>query len=179
MAKFTPIIDKDLGYAAAQENIKALSHLSVKVGVTQAEGGKPSKERLVKAVGKGADKTYKTVGYAQGKATIAEIAAYNEYGVPDMKIPSRPFIRHWTEDNAEEIKRTVDKIYDKVESGKWTAEEAIKRLGEFGASGIKAYIRDGDFQGNAETTIRRKKSSKPLIDTGTMRNSVGYEVVRT
>jgi hypothetical protein len=64
-----------------------------------------------------------------------------------------------------------------VSEGKIKAQEAIGKLGQFGQDGIKSYIRTGKFQENAEKTKRIKKSSRPLIDTGTMRNSVRYEIV--
>jgi hypothetical protein len=119
---------------------------------------------------------------------IAEIAAKNEYGVkgPPVSqhgqgkwfIPLRPFIRGWTDNKAENIKATKEKIFKKVCDGKWTADDAIMRFGEFAQDGIKSFIRTGTFTSNADRTIQRKKSSQPLIDTGTMRNSVRYEVVK-
>jgi hypothetical protein len=108
---------------------------------------------------------------------IAQVAAWNEYGL-EGRIPKRPFIRGWTDNKTENINATKEKIYKKVADGKWDANDAIMRLGEFAQDGIKSYIRTGDFTPNSERTKKLKKSSKPLIDTGTMRNSVRYEVVK-
>jgi hypothetical protein len=151
MAKYTSIIDKDLGLNAILKELKALDKMAVKVGVTEDAGDHDG-------------------------VSVAEYAAYNEYGT--STIPSRPFIRGWLDNKSENIKTTIDKIGGKVRDGKWTAEDAIKRLGEFAQDGIKSYIRNGDFESNARSTVQRKGSSKPLIDTGTMRNSVRYEVVK-
>ena len=45
---------------------------------------------------------------------------------------------------------------------------------------LKMYVQkeivDGSFEPNAESTIKKKGSDKPLIDTGTMRQSVTYVV---
>ena len=62
-------------------------------------------------------------------------------------------------------------------SGRRTAEDAMKLIGEFAQSGIKKNISDGGFESNKPSTVKRKGSSKPLIDNGTMRNAIRYEVV--
>jgi hypothetical protein len=177
VAKYTAIQDKDLGLGEIRKNIAALSKRAVKVGIVESEGKKNEKKR-VRVIGKNGKplKNRKAVESTE-TPTIAEVAAWNEYGVPD-RIPRRSFIRGWTDNKAEHIKATTDAIFKKVADGKWDADDAVKRLGEFAQDGIKSFIRTGDFRPNADRTIERKKSSKPLIDTGTMRNSVRYEVVR-
>jgi hypothetical protein len=113
---------------------------------------------------------------------VAEYAAYNEYGVPGKKklwkVPPRPFIRGWIENSDADIKATTERLYGMVADGKLDAETAVKRLGQFAQDGIKRYIKDGDFAPNSEITVMLKESSRPLIDTGTMRNIVRYEVVK-
>jgi hypothetical protein len=163
MAKYTHIEDKDLGMTAILKNIAALSKKAIKAGIVKGTDGE-----------------------------VLEYAAWNEYGVRgppysqhgDGKwfIPPRPFIRGWADNKAENIKRTQEKIFKKVTSGKWDADDAIMRLGEFAQDGIKSYIRTGTFTPNADSTIKRKtvrgkKGTTPLINTGTLRNSVRYEVV--
>jgi hypothetical protein len=46
-----------------------------------------------------------------------------------------------------------------------------------GASRVKVKILDGDFEPNAPSTIAKKGSSHPLIDTGQEKNSVTWEVI--
>jgi hypothetical protein len=157
MAKYTAIQDKDLGLGDIRKNIAALSKMAVKAGIVEGSG-------------------------EQDGVEIAQYAAWNEYGVPG-KIPSRSFIRGWTDNKAENIKNTQERIVKKVTEGKWTADEAVMRLGEFAQDGIKSFIRTGDFTPNDDRTIklktvRGKKGTTPLIDTGTMRNSIRYEVVK-
>lgn len=163
MAKYTAIQDKDLGLGDIRKNIAALATMAVKAGIVEGSG-------------------------QQDGVNIAEYAARNEYGVkgPPVSehgagkwfIPPRPFIRGWTDNKAENIKATEEKIFKKVSDGAWDAEDALMRLGEFAQDGIKSYIRTGTFTPNADSTIKRKGSSKPLIDAGTMRNEVRYEVVK-
>jgi len=148
--------DIDRGMKEIREQIAALSKLQVKVGIIEGSGEVDGTD-------------------------IAQYAAYNEFGVPGKKkkwnIPPRPFIRGWIENNQDKIKAMQDRLYKKVSEGKMSADEAIKKLGQYAQDGIKRYIRNGEFEPNAESTVRRKGSSRPLIDTGTMRNSVRYEVL--
>jgi hypothetical protein len=154
------IRDTDRGLQAIRNEMKKLGSLSVKAGIVEGSGG-------------------------QDGVSIAEYATYNELGVPakpgsdkKWRIPPRPFVRGWVENKAEIIKATQEMLVKLVSEGKLDAETAIRRLGQFAQDGIKGYIRDGTFEQNSEETIKRKKSSHPLIDTGTMRNSVRYEVVK-
>ena len=54
--------------------------------------------------------------------------------------------------------------------------EALARTGQYIEGEIKRKIGSGPFTPNSPATIRKKKSSKPLIDTGHMRQSVRYEI---
>jgi len=158
--------DTDMGLDAIFKEMEKLKSMCVKVGVTEDVGSQT----------------------VNGGATLAQIAGWNELGVmgPPVSqngggkwfIPPRPFIRGFADGKREQIQKTLDRLGKMVVDGKLKAEEAIKRLGEFGQSGVKSYIRNGDFTPNADSTIARKKgSSKPLIDTGTLRNSIRYQVV--
>jgi len=151
------IRDTDSGMKNIRNEIEAFKHMGVKAGIVEGAGDIDG-------------------------VSIASYAAWNEFGVPGKKkkwrIPPRPFIRGWTENHGEDIKRTIDKLFKLVADGKMSAETAIGRLGQFAQDGIKRYIMSGAFEPNAESTIQRKGSSRPLIDTGTMRNSVRYEVIK-
>ncbi len=146
------MVDRDLGWQEIQRELAELKKIGVKVGITEANNT------------------------SEDGANIAEYAAYNEEGTEH--IPSRPFIRSWVDNNQEQINKVMDSAFNRIVKGQWTAEDAMKRIGEFGASGIKKNIAKGSFEPNAESTIKRKGSSRPLIDTGTLRNSIRYEVVR-
>jgi hypothetical protein len=122
-----------------------------------------------------------------GGATLAQVASWNELGVlgPPMSqngggkwfIPPRPFVRGFVDGQREQITKTLEKLAGLVASGKLKATMAMARLGEYGQSGVKSYIRNGSFMSNADSTIAKKESSKPLIDNGTLRNSIRYQVI--
>jgi hypothetical protein len=155
-------VDTDLGLEDIRKNIAEMGNLRVKVGIVEGAGD-------VEGV------------------PVAQYAAWNEFGVEGPPysqhgkgvwfIPPRPFIRGWLTEKEANIKGTIDRLYKQVSDGKLDAKTAMGRLGQFGQDGIKAFIRNGHFEANADRTIKIKKSSRPLIDTGTMRNSVRYQVI--
>ena len=147
--------DTDAGLNDIKKELAALGSYSVKAGIVEG------------------------AGEVDG-VSVAQYAAWNEYGVPGKKkkwhIPPRPFIRGFVENRGEEIKRTTEALYKQVAEGKMDALEAIDSLGQFAQDGIKKFIRTGTFKENADFTIERKKSSSPLIDTMTMLNSIRFQV---
>lgn len=104
---------------------------------------------------------------------LAEIAAFNELGTSTS--PSRPFLRQSVDDNKDKISVMCERTAKDIANG-GSAEQGLKKLGEFGVSLVQKKIRNGSFKPNAESTIRKKKSDKPLIDTGQMRQSVHYVI---
>jgi len=150
------VTDRDKGLRNIVNEMKALGKLSIKAGITEAAGSaKPD---------------------ASNK-TVAEYGTYNEFGVPG-RIPARPFIRGWFDNNEGYIKHKQEVLVKGVSGGVFGAETAIGMLGQYAQSGIQNHIKTGDFQENSEVTKKIKGSSRPLIDTGTLRNSIRYEVVK-
>ena len=86
--------------------------------------------------------------------SIAEVAAHNEFGSSDT--PERPFMRQ----------------------SFGSAEQALQQLGTLAKGLVQDEIVNGGFAPNAESTIQKKGSEQPLIDTGTMRQSVNFVIKR-
>lgn len=151
------VTDTDKGMKSILKEIESFKNALVKIGVIEGTG-------------------------EYNGTPIVEYATYNENGVAgsngNWKIPPRPFIKGWVDNKKENIENTIRRLFSKVASGEMKADEALKTLGQYGQDGIKSYIRNGDFVPNAPSTIKRKGSSKPLIDSGTLRNSIRYEVVK-
>ena len=158
------IQDNDKGLEKIKQEILALSKLSVKVGILENAGSVD-----------GVD--------------IAEYAAENEYGVPGPPysengdgvwfIPPRPFVRGYIDSNLEKIKNIKEMLTAQLIDGKIDAEAAIDKLGKNTKEGIKHFIKTpSNHTPNAKSTVRRKGTSRPLVDTGAMRDAVDYEVVR-
>ena len=117
------------------------------------------------------------VGFQHGDATeedgtdICDIAAWNELGTEH--IPSRPFLRKSVDENEDEINEFIDHKASELMNGA-SAEQTLKDIGIFQKELIQDKIEEGDFVPNAESTIRKKGSTHPLIDKGNMKNSVNY-----
>jgi len=137
------------------------------------------------------------VGFQKGQVSekdgtdICDIAAWNELGTDD--IPSRPFIRQSVDDNADKINTYLRTQVLSITHGKG-AEDVLDKIGNYQKKLIQKKIKDGEFVPNADITVtggwmrnkksgkpfyvEGKKSNKPLIDTGRMRQSVNYVIQR-
>lgn len=119
------------------------------------------------------------VGFQHGKATeddgtdICDVAAWNELGT--VRIPSRPFLRKSVDENEGKIRSFLKEKAEDIVDGA-TAEQILKEIGIFQKDLIQEKITSGSFSPNAESTVRQKGSSIPLIDSGRMRQSVNYEI---
>ena len=115
------------------------------------------------------------VGFQRGDAQeedgtdMCDVAAYNELGTDH--IPARPFIRQSVDDNESKIKSFLKGEVKDFAQGK-SAEQILKEIGIFQKDLMQDKITSGSFAPNAESTIKKKGSSKPLVDTGRMRMSV-------
>lgn len=119
------------------------------------------------------------VGYQAGDATyddgtdITEVAAMNEYGGSDR--PARPFMKTSFTENEDKLHAACDAVNHAINGGS-SAEAALKTLGVTVKGIVQEHIVEGGFAPNAPSTIARKGSAQPLIDTGLMRQSVNYVV---
>lgn len=107
---------------------------------------------------------------------LLDVAMFNELGTSQS--PSRPFMRKSIDDNEEEIFSFCKAQFDRLCSGTATAQNVMQQLAVFEKGLIQAKIKDGDFAPNAPSTIKKKGSDKPLIDTGHMRQSVQVVIDR-
>ena len=119
------------------------------------------------------------IGFQRGQASesdgtdICDIAAWNELGTVNM--PSRPFMRKSVNENEGKIKSFVKSMKHDLVSGA-SGEQILKKIGIFQKDLIQEKITEGEFAPNAVSTVKKKGSSKPLIDTGRMRQSVNYVI---
>lgn len=112
---------------------------------------------------------------ADGESTMA-VAIVHEFGEPSQGIPPRPFLAPAIVDAKPDISNLTRNQLKGVATGKATVFVALERIGALAAGKVQQYIRNGNFAALKPETIKRKGSSKPLIDTGHMIQSVTYEV---
>lgn len=139
---------------------------------------------------KGAKEPYKVkVGVINGgdwkasdeNITVAGYGYINEMGSVKSNIPQRSFIRsplslHLKENIKKYKQKYIDLIFKKRK-----IKEAYELLGVNCKNIILQAFSDangGAWAPNSPLTIKRKGSSRPLIDTGRLRKSIDYKTVK-
>lgn len=106
---------------------------------------------------------------------VCQVATWNEFGT--THIPSRPFLRQSVDTRRSEIASYMASQKKQILNGE-NAKNVLSKIGLFQKKNVQEEITVGSFIPNAPSTVRTKGSSKPLIDTGTMRQSVQYFVTK-
>lgn len=102
--------------------------------------------------------------------TLEEVALWNEFGTET--IPARPFLsRAQKSANARCAKLVKARMDENAD-----IEQIAKEIGIVLQDEIQQQITKGNFVPNAPSTIKRKGSSRPLIDTGNLRQSVHWGI---
>jgi len=131
--------------------------------------------RSVVAVGLPAEEVGGKV-YGDGMSVIS-VGAIHEYGAGNN--PRRSFLRAPFTSKRDELTAAIARQFrDVAENGK-SADKALGLIGTIamdiskGAFTSRGY---GEWPDLSQATITAKGSSQPLIDTGTLRNSITYVV---
>lgn len=129
------------------------------------------------------DKTSIIAGIiGDGEGEIATYAAANEFGTNkagrnrNTVIPQRSFLRSTFDD----INKTNDalKHIDDIFNPDFNLRVASNRVGAVMVGHIQEKIASNIPPRNAKSTRDKKKSSKTLIDKGTMRQAIDFEVIK-
>jgi hypothetical protein len=113
--------------------------------------------------------------YEDGQ-TIISVGAQHEYGVG---VPRRSFLRVPFIKKSRDISEKLRKGFELIAEKGYTAEKSLNLVGAYvtnvskGAFTSRGY---GTWTPNKPSTIAAKGSSQPLIDTGTLRNSITWVV---
>ena len=138
----------DMGIDKVLENVMELGGKQVKVGIQAGSG-------------------------SHDGVDILDIAIYNHFGT--RNIPSRPFVSDCFDKNQGQISEAKKRIVYRVMEG-MPASAGLAQLGQWYQDVLKGHIRNGGWVPNAPATIKRKGSSRPLIDTGQLVNSVRWKI---
>jgi len=152
--KITPAGEKFL------QELKELEKFQVRVGFQRGE--KNAQKR------KGGKKV-------ETETDILDVAMWNELGTSNG-IPSRPFLRQSVDKNVSRITSMCRIQLKALAKGEKTAKDVLEAIGVMQKGLVQNEIRDGGFTPNAPSTIAKKGSDKPLIDTGRMRQSVNFVI---
>jgi hypothetical protein len=128
-----------------------------------------SDTRVLAGVPKGA-------GVYEDGLTLATVAAVNNFGSADGKIPPRPVLQPAIEKGAPQYQRLAELMIPKVLTGEMSMRILLEQMGQLAEGHIKQEITDLRDPPNAESTIAKKGSDNPLIDTGAFRQSIRYVI---
>lgn len=112
----------------------------------------------------------------------AQIAAINEFGSADGRIPERSFLRAGLVENRNKHARLLGQAARRVSEGRETPMVALGRVGTLAAADIKHKIATGPFVENADSTKKKKarehpgETIKPLIDHGQLVQSIDHVI---
>ena len=162
---------KDLGKAKIERELKAAKKLVALVGI-------PSDSKQ----------------HADSNIGLAAIGYILEKGSEVNHLKPRPWMKQTRQRNEKRMMGLSKKLLKALSNGSTTAMDAIKKLGGAYELAMKEIFTKGSFDGNAQITIdggwmrnhvsgkpfyvEGKKSSRPLIDTGLLRQSIKSKVAK-
>ncbi|MBP5726755.1 MAG: hypothetical protein J6Y48_06735 [Clostridia bacterium] len=118
---------------------------------------------------------------ARGPVSNAELLYLHDQGVPSRNIPPRPVLRPAI--NKPETRKQIETLMRDaavaalVTGNRDLCEKYFNKAGMVAQNACKNYIKEGtNLAPNSPVTIAIKGSSKPLIDTASMMNSITYAV---
>lgn len=117
----------------------------------------------------------------EGPLTNAELMYLHTNGSPVKHIPARPVIEPALAEpeTAIRIRQYLIQGMRAATTGNIKAARACyEKAGLIGANAAKKYFTSGNLAPNSPLTIKMKGSSRPLIDTGALRQSITYVVRR-
>ena len=103
-----------------------------------------------------------------GKGTV-ELGVTGPYTIT---IPARPWLNPGVQLGNAEYLSIIQKA---VEKGK-SLDTALNQVGLVAVGNVQKYMTELRTPPNAASTIKKKKSSNPLIDSGALRQSVTYKI---
>lgn len=116
-----------------------------------------------------------TVSYPSG-TRVVDAAVGNEYGTDN--VPARPFMGLSSADINNQCAPILEQSAAALNNNNTQQyDQLLDTAGSVAAGIVKQQITDLRSPPNAQSTIERKGSSNPLIDTGLMRQTVTYKVV--
>jgi hypothetical protein len=159
----------------------------IKVGVFGRQGSDLVKEATANEFGAtinhpgGTDFGYKSQRDAeQGKVRFLKSGTgfmrLGRTGPHVIKIPERSFLRTGIIEGKPKIIEKVEIAIGLFLDGRKSLNQVLSAIGQFASSLVKKKISSGPFKPNAPATIKKKKSSKPLIHTRRMQRSITHEI---
>jgi len=119
----------------------------------------------------------KNAGDYKDGPSFAVVGAVNEFGSADGRIPARPHLIPGVVDHQDEYNMLLAEGLKEVAQGNLTNRQVLEQLGELARANVQQKIVEVRSPPNAASTVDRKGSSNPLIDTGAYRQSINYVIL--
>lgn len=114
---------------------------------------------------------------SDGALTVAQVYSFNEFGTE--RIPERPTLRPTMRTQRQKYFGIMSTIALKAMTVEgYDIRIQMGKLGQLAQNDVQKAIRDLDSPPNAESTVKAKGSSNPLIDTGQLLSSIRWEYVK-
>lgn len=133
-----------------------------------------AKNPFVKIGVLGAKATAAKAGVESQGLSVVDVATFHEFGT--IAVPQRSFLRAGVEAYRQELTNDTFKLIKQLNTAALDVPRALKILGAKIKSLIQRRMRAGIDPKLEAATIKRKGSSKPLIDTGQLINSIDYAI---
>lgn len=148
--------DRDLGLAKIIRETGEMDGAILEVGILAEEGSRKG----------------------DGNLTSAQVGLYMEVGAPKANVDARPWLSTAIDDNQNRINAMIRVTTEAALDGK-DFERRMKLDGERVRTMIQSKIRNGDpkWKPLEDSTIAKKGSTKPLIDTGQLIGSQSYKAI--
>lgn len=114
---------------------------------------------------------HEDAGMHEGGITNAQLGATLNYGTD--KIPPRPWLVPGAESGRKEQIEAFAETFVKTGGN---SEAALEAAAATAVGNVQQYMTDLKDPPNAPSTIAKKGSSNPLINTGSLRSSVTYKI---
>lgn len=106
--------------------------------------------------------------------TLGNLARIHEHGT--RHTPKRPFVAPALAKNRGKYLKLAGESFIPIVRGKKTTNQLWQLVGQEAVKDVQDYMVTATFTSLSPKTIKQKGSSKPLIDTGQLRQSITYRV---
>lgn len=169
------IKDIDRGYKRIKKDALSMKNIEIRVGLF-GDGNSPKNNLAYRGVVQELGAKIKIT--PKMRNFLKTIGIFVSSSTDYIIIPKRPFMRTAFDTKEKQLQRAGLIWYKQLLEGKITLKQFLDKLGVLHTNQIKTTITSFNWKANHPRTIAQKNSSKPLIDSGEMRNSIEHRIVR-
>jgi len=174
------------GFQAILARMRRVEELGVVVGApgadrevqAQAVTGKPAAQEFGAITSADASQARSPYSSSSPGLTQGQLLAIHEYGSPERNIPERSVLRSTLqEQRARALSLLAEDVKANLANTSVPVQRFFLRIAVLLEGEVKKKFGSADLAPLSPATIARKGSSKPLIDTGSLRASIEGRVI--